>query len=85
MNQDQGRACGDWILRDICNDQANAVYENMEQIKNAAETLKAIQAEVSNVRADMYSMSVSYIKYKLWRLENSMNSSGCYRGKLCRK
>lgn len=55
---------------------AAAVYENMEQIRNAAEILESIQMEVEAVRADMnmHSLSASYIKYKLWQMENSMNS-----------
>lgn len=54
--------------------QANALSESMEQLKNMEETIRLIQMETENVRKalDMHSLSAGYIKYKLWRLESSM-------------
>ena len=54
--------------------RTGSLYERMDELRNASETVKAIREETESIRKNMSmcSLSTGYLKYKLWRTGNSM-------------
>lgn len=53
-----------------------ALYESMDQLQSAADIIRSVQMETACIRQNLpiNSLSAGYIKYKLWRMENSVGS-----------